>query len=63
MGAVVVELIFEVICVKALVKGPGNPFVVFCAFQEAGKAANALEDGPFEEQGAAADNVVAFAAG
>ncbi|MDI9604184.1 MAG: hypothetical protein QM305_02465 [Bacteroidota bacterium] len=45
MGAVVIELLFKVIHIEALAEGTGDPFVVFCAFKEAGHAADALQDG------------------
>lgn len=60
MGAVVIELLFKVIHIEALAEGTGDPFVVFCAFKEAGHAADALQDGAFKEQCAEADDVPAI---
>ena len=57
MGAVIVELFFEVIHVEALVEGAGNPFIVFCSPEKAGEPANSLKDRALEEQGSEADNV------
>ena len=58
MASVVVELFFEVIHVEALIKGAGDPLVIFCPLHKASHTSDTFKEGPFKEESTEADYMV-----